>query len=203
MRIWRTVSAQFGKPSGALGSVAGFVMAHRESNRERNAWAVDLLRVQPGDDVLEIGFGPGLALEMISRSPGIGTVYGIDHSQKMISLARKRNRDAIATGRMKLLLASASPLPGFDTTFDKVLAVNSFQFWNEPAKSLQSIRECMKKGGTLALVHQPRKPGATGRDALEAGNRMSVLMSDAGFERIGLHVREMKPVETVCALGIA
>jgi hypothetical protein len=39
--------------------MAGSVMAHRSSNRRRNACAVSLLDVQRHDRVLEIGFGPG------------------------------------------------------------------------------------------------------------------------------------------------
>ena len=53
---------QFGHPRGTAGSVAGWVMAHRSSNRRRNNWVVSLLDVQPGERVLEIGFGPGLAV---------------------------------------------------------------------------------------------------------------------------------------------
>ena len=32
-------------------------------NRERNRWTVDLLNIQSGDRIVEIGCGPGLALE--------------------------------------------------------------------------------------------------------------------------------------------
>jgi hypothetical protein len=40
---------QFGHPRGVAGSVAGWVMAHRSSNRRRNGWVVSLLEVQPTD----------------------------------------------------------------------------------------------------------------------------------------------------------
>ena len=69
--------------------MAGWVMAHRVSNRRRNAWVVSLLDVRPGDRVLEIGFGPGLALAELSRRVGpTGRVYGIDHSEVMLRHAR-------------------------------------------------------------------------------------------------------------------
>jgi ubiquinone/menaquinone biosynthesis C-methylase UbiE len=61
------------------GSVAGWEMAHRPSNRQRNSWVVSLLDVQPADRILEIGFGPGLAIVELSRRIGdTGHVYGID-----------------------------------------------------------------------------------------------------------------------------
>jgi ubiquinone/menaquinone biosynthesis C-methylase UbiE len=55
-------------------------MAHRSSNRRRNAWVVSLLEVRRGDRVLEIGFGPGLAIRELARLATEGYVCGIDHS---------------------------------------------------------------------------------------------------------------------------
>jgi hypothetical protein len=58
----RDVIGQGHHPRGAAGTVTGWVFAHRPSNRQRNGWVVSLLGVQPADRVLEIGFGPGLAV---------------------------------------------------------------------------------------------------------------------------------------------
>jgi hypothetical protein len=55
------IHSQFGHPAGVLGGLAGVVMASRGSNRQRNAWTVRQLDIQPTDRVLEIGFGPRLA----------------------------------------------------------------------------------------------------------------------------------------------
>lgn len=38
-----TLYRQFERPHGAMGALAGFVMSHRPSNRERNRWTVDLI----------------------------------------------------------------------------------------------------------------------------------------------------------------
>lgn len=74
MAVKRAVIAaivgQFGHPQGTGGSVAGWVMAHRPSNRQRNSGVISLLDVQPTDRVLEIGFGPGLAIADLSRRVG-------------------------------------------------------------------------------------------------------------------------------------
>ena len=43
------VRTQFGRPTGLWGSAAGLLMAHRTSNRRRNAWAVSLLDVRRDD----------------------------------------------------------------------------------------------------------------------------------------------------------
>jgi len=59
-RLRSRILSQFGRPSGALGALAGAVMAHRGSNQRRNAWTVQLLDIQPDDRVLEIGYGQAL-----------------------------------------------------------------------------------------------------------------------------------------------
>ena len=203
MNAWQIVTAQFGKPSGFLGSMAGFIMTYRTSNRERNTWAVDLLNLHLADNVLEIGFGPGIALEMMSRLISTGIIYGIDHSEKMYLLAQKRNQNALASGRMKLFLGSVSELPELSHRFDKVLDVNSFQFWNDPLESLQVIKKRMKKGGTIAIVHQPRKPGSNESHAIDAGSRIASFLKDAGFDKVIIHKKKMKPVAAICVLGNA
>src|ERR1700722_20727353 len=70
----RDVIGQGHHPRGAAGSVTGWVFAHRPSNRQRNRWAVSLLAVRPADQVLEIGFGPGVAVAELVRA-GAGHVY--------------------------------------------------------------------------------------------------------------------------------
>jgi len=198
MKLWQKVASQFGKPTGFLGSVAGFIMSHRESNIERNKWGVELLNLQPDDNVLEIGFGPGIAIKMMSDIITQGTIFGIDHSEKMLSSAQKRNSDAIKSGRVTLICSSISSLPEINIKFGKVLDINSFQFWENPVDDLIKLKKHMIDGGTIALVHQPRKPGATDADATDAGNNFSDLLQQAGFENIKIHKKIMKPVSTVC-----
>src|ERR687888_1346246 len=154
---------QFGYPRGTAGSMAGWVMAHRPSNRRRNSWVVSLLDVQPGDRVLEIGVGPGLAIAELSRHVGeAGHVHGIDHSQVMIHQATRRNAAAIRSGRVGLSRASVDELPpSLGGPFDAILAVNSLGFWPAPAQRLGELRRRLAPGGRIAIASQPRSPGAT------------------------------------------
>src|SRR5262245_66684271 len=89
------VEAQFGCPSGFWGSIVGWIMASRSSNRRRNAWAVSVLGVHRWDRVLEIGFGPGIAIREMSRIAVEGQVCGLDHSARMLHQASRRNAAAI------------------------------------------------------------------------------------------------------------
>jgi len=201
MSLWIKIAKQFGKPSGLLGSLAGYIMANRSSNIERNEWGISLLNIQPSDYVLEIGFGPGVAIQKMSDIVTDGVIYGIDHSELMVKKASDRNKDAILSDKVKLKLGSVAELPTFDHPIDKVLDINSFQFWNDQVNSLQEIKKIMKPNGVIAIVHQPRKPGATEQDSIDAGDEFSKYLEKAQFKNIRVEKKLMKPVSTVCVLG--
>lgn len=194
--------AQFGRPAGLWGAVAGFIMANRRQNRERNVWTIALLDLQRSDRVLEIGFGPGVAIQDISRIISEGFVAGIDHSETMVRQARRRNAAAIREGRVDVRLGTVSALPAFPAPFDKCLAVNTIQFWNDPVERLQALRRLLRAGGLIAITEEPRFSGATDDSAQEIGKEMVAALTKAGFSQVRLETRKMKPVSAVCALGI-
>jgi ubiquinone/menaquinone biosynthesis C-methylase UbiE len=194
---------QFGNPNGFLGRVAGFIMRVRPSNRERNLRTLALLDIQPADQVLEVGFGPGLAIERAAELASRGKVVGIDHSALMLQEARLRNAKAIGDGRVELLLGSADRVPDFGARFDKVFAVNVFMFWDNPIAVLRDLCRVMKPGGTISLTLQPRSRGATNADAREAAERMETAIRAADFENVRIEIFEMAPVHTACVLGRA
>jgi ubiquinone/menaquinone biosynthesis C-methylase UbiE len=194
MNMKQAAVMQFGNPRGAAGNVAGWVMAHRSSNRKRNAWAVSLLDVQPEDRVLEIGFGPGRAIAELARRSG--HVYGIDRSQVMLRQASRRNAAAIRAGKVTLRASPVEELP-FDGPFDAILAVNTLGFWTEPAARLDELRRRLAPGGRFAIVSQPR---AVKETSPKAAVRLTALLEAAGFRETTTHVLELDP-PAVCVVG--
>ena len=79
--------AQFGRPSGPLGRLAGYLMARLDAD---DRWVVDLLDVQPHDRVLDIGFGPGLTIALIAERCPSTLVAGVDPSEVMRAGRRER-----------------------------------------------------------------------------------------------------------------
>jgi ubiquinone/menaquinone biosynthesis C-methylase UbiE len=112
-RVIRAVVGQFVRPRGLPGRLVGWEMAVRPSNRKRNLWAVELLEVQSTDRVLEIGFGPGVAIQALAHLTANGNVYGIDHSEVMVRQAIARNRRAVDEGRVSLVLGTPEDLARF------------------------------------------------------------------------------------------
>ena len=85
-------------------------MASRESNIEPNQWVVNLLELKDTDHVLEVDFGPGLAVGIVVNQLIRGTVTAIDHSKVMFDQASRRNKANIARGKIKRVLGSADSI---------------------------------------------------------------------------------------------
>jgi SAM-dependent methyltransferase len=195
------VRAQFGRPRGPAGRIAGWIMAHRSSNRRRNVWAVSLLDVQPDDRVLEVGFGPGIAIAELSRIATQGYVCGFDHSELMLRQAAKRNAEGIRRGRVDLRLGSVENPPAFEAPFDKILAVNAVLFWAEPDAPFEELRHLLRPGGLIAVAHQPRGPGASDEMAAARGQEIAAALIRAGFSEVRVETLRLKPA-VVCTLAL-
>jgi SAM-dependent methyltransferase len=175
-------------------------MALRPSNRRRNRWAVSLMDVQPTDRVLEIGFGPGIAIREIALRASRGQVVGIDRSSVMCAQAARRNAAAIRAGRVALRTASIDDLPGCDRPFDKILAVNNMGMWPEPALRLKELAGHLRGGGLVSIVSQPRCPGATAETTAAAGRQIVEALQSAGFVAIRVETLDLKP-PVACVIG--
>jgi SAM-dependent methyltransferase len=199
----KKVVNQFQRPRGVAGRAVGWFMAHRGSNAERSRWAVSLLDVQPDDRVLEVGFGPGVAIAELAALATHGMVYGLDHSQVMVRQASRRNAAAIGERRVDLRLGSYDDLPDFGEPIDKILAVNSLQFADDPLERLRALRALLRPGGTIAVVLQPRCPGATAETSANAGREILARLASAGFGDARVETLDLDPpVVAVLAINL-
>ncbi|MEO3867880.1 class I SAM-dependent methyltransferase [Nonomuraea sp. B12E4] len=195
-----TIVRQFGHPRGLPGRVAGWIMAHRGSNVRRNRWAVSLLDVRPTDRVLEVGFGPGIAIAELAGRATRGRVYGVDHSEVMVRQAGRRNAAAVRARRVELIHASADRLPGFDEPLDAILSVNSLGFWPDAVDHLRRLRGLLRPGGRIALTTQPRSPGADAGTTARAARELQDLLARAGFTGFRVETLDLDP-PAACVLA--
>ena len=141
--------SMFGRPKGILGRLGGVIMAR--VNLDAAAQVIELLNVRPDDKVLEVGFGPGVAIQLVLQRLSTGSVAGVDQSQEMVSQAAARNAGALRNRRLDLRYGLAERLPFADQTFDRALAINSMQAWPDPSAGLREICRVLKHGGIVAL----------------------------------------------------
>ena len=198
----RDVIGQAHHPRGPAGRVTAWEMARRPSNRQRSRWVVSLLETQPSDQVLEIGFGPGVAIAALARA-GAGHVYGLDHSGVMLRQASRRNAAAIRAGRVTLMRGSVDQIPpGLDGPFDAILAINALGFWPAPAERLAELRRRLAPGGRMAIASQPRCPGATADTSRNAAREIENLLREAGFTQMRTEILPLSP-PVACVLACA
>jgi len=159
-------------------------------NRSIAARAIALLDVQPHDSVLEIGFGPGVGIELLARVVSSGRVAGVDDSEEMVEQARVRNAEAIKHGRVALWRGSVESLPFENDTFDKALAINSMQVWPDAVAGLRETWRVMKPDGRVVL-------GFTSHSG-QPKEGLTEMLTAAGFA--GAHVVDID--QDFCALAI-
>jgi SAM-dependent methyltransferase len=132
---------------------------------ERIRWAVRVMAPDPGDRLLEIGCGPGVAVSAVCEHLADGRITAIDRSPTAIRRAAARNAGHVAAGRAVLRTADLeslrpADLPDGQGGFDKVFAMNVNLFWvRAPARELELIRALLKPGGALFLFYGYGTPG--------------------------------------------
>jgi arsenite methyltransferase len=184
MSMKSLLAHQLGRPSGLAGLFMGRLL--NRVNARVNATALDLLRLQPSDRVLDVGFGGGLLLRQALERIPLGVAAGIDVSAAMLRRARRVFRREIDMQRIELWMADVSAIPYPDCTFDKVASINTLHFWPDPPRALREVCRVMKPGGRVVLGLRPgdflervqfTKHGFTAFD----DEQLITLLSDAGF----------------------
>ncbi len=122
-------------------------IVHRRTTR-----AIEQMYIRPGERVLDIGVGTGLALPSY---PPHARVVGIDLSEGMLRRARRR----ILEHQLKdvsLALGNALELPFPDQSFDHVLLSHVITVVSDPVKLIEETRRVTRPGGQIVIINHFR-----------------------------------------------
>ena len=144
------LDGQFGHPTGIVGRLLGEQMVRQ--HMPETIWTISLLDLKPEDQILELGFGAGKAIELVATQAANGHVSGIDRSQEMVRAASRRNARAIKTGQVTLCHGDLTTLPFADNQFDKVFSIQTLYFWPDPLRALAEIFRVLKPDAMLIVT---------------------------------------------------
>ncbi len=167
----------------------------------RNEWTLSLLNVEDDDRILDVGSGPGALIQMLAAQSRAGFIAGVDASPLMVRLASQRNTQAMRVGRVEIREGSALALPFEDASFDKALSANSVHIWPDRLAGVKEMRRVLKPGGIIALVVQPVW-AKTESEVKDIGSDLVHLLTTAGFQQARMEFKPMKPIASVCILGM-
>lgn len=123
---------------------------------ERLRAVVDRLEIRPGDRVLEIGCGHGVAAALVCERLDGGRLTAVDRSPKMIAAASRRNARFVETGVAEFLVGSLEGLDLGERRYDKVFAVRVGLFHREPDRAHALAARWLAPGGrVLAFFDEP------------------------------------------------
>lgn len=153
MVISKLLSRQARKPSGLFGKWI-IVFLFDKGNAELNRFVSEMVDIREKEHVLEIGFGTGFLIRLLSKQIKSGVIEEIDFSKTMFSVALKKNRKQIQTGKVKLSLGNFDEVPFEKTSFDKIFTVNTLYFWENPSDQIKKIATLLKSGGTILIAFE-------------------------------------------------
>jgi SAM-dependent methyltransferase len=185
----------------------------QQLDRQLEALGLEAMRVlapAAGERILDIGCGCGeTTLQLAARVGAAGAVVGVDISEPMLEVARRRPApDAAARPEFRELDAQTDDLGA--AAFDGVFSRFGVMFFADPTAAFANIRAALKPGGRLAFVCwrafqdnpwmrepmaaaapllpplPPVDPTAPGPFAFAEDGRVRAILGDAGFGGIAI-----------------
>ena len=139
------IAQQLRKPSGDFAPRIAAKMD--EVNGPLFDLALETMKIEDNDSILEIGFGSGTQFTKLAGKARALNISGVEHSPEMIEMAREGNPSLIDSGRLSLEQGTSEQLPYPDRSFDVVYCNMVIYFWDRPEPHLSEIRRVLKDEG--------------------------------------------------------
>lgn len=135
------------------------LLSERTEGPVREA-GVRMLAPEPGETILEIGFGTGHALVSLARAVGpAGKVHGIDLSDGMKEVAKNLVRQEGLADRVELRSGDATALPFPAESMDAVFMSFTLELFDTPEIPLvlEQSKRVLKPGGRIVVVSMSKE----------------------------------------------
>ncbi len=126
---------------------------------------LDLIQLQAGDALLDLGCGAGVISEYIADRTG-ARVTGIEYSKPAVAAARERT--AGRRSRLRFVHGDLGALDLPARTYDAAIMIDSIYWAPDTAETLTKIADSLRPGARLAIVISVIDEKGEGPEALEA-----------------------------------
>lgn len=146
--------------------------------------------VQPNDNILEIGCGPGAGAEAICARLETGKLFAIDRSESGVDRTKRRNQKHLDAGRLTVRQIDLATLRVPVKRLTKVFAFNVNLFWvRDCADEVALLHERVLPGGAVYLFYEASRPELVPNIVKKA----SAALAGAGF-RVSVVEQKAPPV---------
>ena len=131
-----------------------------QAEKKCKGLGMELLNAQPGETVLEIGFGTGQCVQDLAKTVGNnGKVYGIDLSSGMLQVAQSRMCQAGLTDRIELRQGDALQLPYENEFFDALFMSFTLELFAIPEIPilLKVCKRVLSSQGRMCIVSMGKR----------------------------------------------
>ena len=116
-------------------------------NEEMRDEALEMLDIQQGDRVLDVGCGTGFGTEGLLRYTD--DVHGLDQSIHQMQKAWEKFGK---NDEVRFYRGDAERLPFADDAFDVIWSSGSIEYWPNPVTALEEFRRVVKPGNKVLVV---------------------------------------------------
>jgi arsenite methyltransferase len=166
-----------------------------------------LAELREGEVVLDLGSGGGIDVLLSARRVGAtGKAYGLDMTDEMLALARENQRKA-GVENVEFLKGEIEAIPLPDGSVDVIISNCVINLSADKGRALREAFRVLKPGGRFAVsdvVVRGEMPAEIRRSmelwvGCVAGalseDQYQRLLSDAGFEQIGIEATRIYEIE--------
>lgn len=141
---------------------------HEELRQEFNRWAEDgrgegmeedhlpitlpvleLMRIEPTDNLLDVGCGAGWLVRRLAARVPEGRVVGMDVSDEMVRHARQK---CVEVENAVFVVGGVDEIPWQEEFFTKVISVESVYYWPDPQRGLREIFRVLRGDGSAWVL---------------------------------------------------
>lgn len=153
MTLKSFIVRQLGRPSGWFAPLAALFL--NRGNADQNRDCIDALGLEPGFEVLDVGFGGGVSIPRLLEECSEGRVVATDISSEMVTRARSKWAREIEAKRLEVVECGADRMSFADGRFERAMTVNTLYFWPDLAGGLAEVLRVLAPGGRFVASVVP------------------------------------------------